>query len=72
MPTELGGVKTNGEAGNIRVYIMTIQKGQSCKLLSQGSWKFMYFAKKIKQETSGPGKSAAGVMYPSLRIHLKR
>ena len=46
MPTELGGVKANGEAGNIRVYIMTIQKGQSCKLLSQGSWKFMYFAKK--------------------------
>ena len=45
MPTDLGGVKANSEAGNIGVCIMTTRKGRSRKLLSKESWKFMYFAR---------------------------
>ena len=39
------------QAGNIGVYIMTLQKGQHRKILSWGSQKFTRFAEKLSQES---------------------
>ena len=63
-------VKANSEAGDIRVYIMITQKGQSYKVFSQGS-------PGVTQENSAGclesrRKSAAGVTYLSFRIERKR
>ena len=69
MGVHIYSVKANSEAGNIRVYIMITQKGQSYKVFSQGS-------PGVTQENSAGclesrRKSAAGVMYLSFRIHPK-
>ena len=42
-------VKANSEAGNIWVYVMTTQKDQNRKILSWGSQKLTYFARKFSR-----------------------
>ena len=49
MGVHIYSVKANSEAGNIRVYIMTTQKGQSYKLFSQGSPGVTHFAGKFSR-----------------------
>ena len=49
MDVHIYSVKANSEAGNIRVYIMTTQKGQSYKLFSQGSPGVTHFAGKFSR-----------------------
>ena len=61
-------VKVKSQAGDIRVkYIMTTQKGQSWKKISERSYDSML---EIQQRASGPGESAAGATYLSLRIFV--
>ena len=49
MDVHIYSVKANSGAGNIRVYIMTTQKGQSYKLFSQGSPGVTHFAGKFSR-----------------------
>ena len=37
-------VEVDSQGGNMRFYVVTIQQGQSCKILSLGSQKFKNFA----------------------------
>ena len=68
--SDIYSVKANSQAGNIRGYMMTTQKGQSCKTLSKGLKK-NYVLPKNSVGALGPGQSAVGITYLSLRIHLK-
>ena len=72
MEVHIYSVKAKSQAGNIRVkYIMTTQKGQSRKKISQGYQEFhlgnLPIMLEIQQRASGPGESAAGATYLSLR-----
>ena len=75
MKVHIYSVKAKSQAGNIIVkYIMTTQKGQSRKKISQefqeshlGSLCIML---EIQQRALGPGESAAGATYLSLRIFV--
>ena len=69
--SDIYSVKANSQAGNIRAYMMTTQKGQSCKTLSKGLKKNYVFCQKNSVGALGPGQSAVGITYLSLRIHLK-
>ena len=61
MKVHIYSVKDKSQAGNIRVkHIMTTQKGQSL-----GNLPIML---EIQQRALGPGESAAGATYISLRI----
>ena len=42
-------VKANIQTGNIRVKVMTTQKGQSPKILTKGSQKFTHFSGKFNR-----------------------
>ena len=55
------------QAGNIRVYFLIIQKDYTARY-SAGDLKIYAFCWKIQQGASGPGQSAAGFKYLSLRI----
>ena len=75
MTEHIYSVKAKSQAGNIRVkYIMTTQKGKSRMKISQG-YKERHLGNlrnilQIQQRASGPGESAAGAMYLSLRIFV--
>ena len=76
MEVNIYSVKAKSQAGNIWVkYIMTTQKDQSQKKISQGFWEphlwNLHILLEIQQRALGPGKSTAGAKYPSLRIHPK-
>ena len=67
--------KAKSQAGNIRVkYVMTTQKGQSRKKISQESQEphleNLCIMLEIQQRASSPGDSAAGATYLSLRIFV--
>ena len=49
MGVHIYSVKANSEAANIRVYIMTTQKGQSYKFFTQGSPGVTHFAGKFSR-----------------------
>ena len=67
--------KAKSQAGNIRVkYVMTTQKGQNRKKISQESQESplgnLRIMLEIQQRASGPGESAAEAPYLSLRIFV--
>ena len=47
MDVRIHSVKANNHAGNIWVYVMTSQKGQSRMILSSGSQNFTQFTGKF-------------------------
>ena len=46
--SDIYSVKANSQAGNIRAYMVTTQKGQSCKTLSKGLKKNYVFCQKTQ------------------------
>ena len=75
MKVHIYSVKAKSQAGNIRVkYIMTTQKGQSRKKITLGYYEShlgnLHILLQIQQRTSGPGESAAGATYLSLRTFV--
>ena len=67
--------RAQSQAGNIRVkYIITTQKGQNRKKISQESWEphlgNLHIMLQIQQMALGPGEGAAGATYLSLRIFV--
>ena len=62
-------VKAKSQAGNIWIKDIMTTKRPKPKESQQAILKIYAFCWKIQQRASGPGESAAGVMY--LSLHLK-
>ena len=75
MKVHIYSVKAKSQAGNIRVkYIMATQKGQRRKKISQGYQEShlgnLHIMLEIQPRALGPGESATGAKYLSLRIFV--
>ena len=57
MDVSIYSVKANSQAGNIKVFLMTTQKGQG----PAGDLKVYAFCQKIQQGSSDPGENASRV-----------
>ena len=66
----LEGVKANSETGNKSLYNDNTKRPK-LQHTQLGILKTYVFCQNIQQEASSSVEGAAGVMYPSLRIHLK-
>ena len=74
MQVHIYSVKAKSQAGNMsQRYNTTQKKTQKAKAerKSARGLKNYAFCQKIQQRASGPGESAAGVTYVSIRIHPK-
>ena len=70
MDVRMYNVNANSQKGIIYVYLMTMKKGHSPKMLSLGSQKFLHSTRKFSREPQGLERALL-VRYLSFRIHLK-